>query len=409
MIAMRRILLARRRIDPLTLGSGILCLGLMLGAGKVAFLVFALCGLYLAVIRHRAARRSWSLYGTLLLVWALWQIGLSLLRGEPLSGNRVLSYAGIEFAMAFIPAGLCLVPRPLDALAIGARLALIALLVAAPVDYLLSEGRVGLGANEALFAFVAGVVGVAARLPARRAPRWLPNGAAWTYLCTVPILLSGTRAAFLIVALAAAVDLFRLVGRGVGAPSKRVIALGVVAVALLAYPAGLLVSQRFESGVREMEAFEATGMATGSVDVRVVMWRSALAVIGEHALLGVGGTRKMEAAGEKAGANGYMVTYYQHLHNFLLDEAISSGLIGLGLMLSVFVAFLGTLFRRTGERAMREAGLLLVGFLATFGCFHGVLLNEWTLIALFGTMGTMLAARGRVPGRRGGSENWARG
>ncbi|ALN73008.1 O-antigen ligase [Aureimonas sp. AU20] len=397
MISVRRMLLVRRRIDPLILGAGILSLALMLGAGKVAFLFFAACGLYLVAIRHRVSRQAPKAFSALLLAWALWQIGLSLVRGEPVSGNRVLSYAAIEFAMVFLPVGLCLVPRPLDALATGARLGLVLLLVAAPIDYLLSDGRVGLGANEALFAFVAGVVGVAARLPARRPWRWLPNGTGWTYLSAVPILLSGTRAAFVIVGLAALVDLVRLFGRGFGRPSKRVVALALVGLALLSYPAGLIVSDRFESGVTEMRSFEETGKVTGSVDVRIVMWRSALAVIGEHPLLGVGGTSKMAAAGEKAGANGYMVTYYQHLHNLFLDEAISSGLIGLALLLSVFAAFLATVFRGTRDRSSREAALLLVGFLFTFGSFHGVLLNEWTLIALFGTMGTMLAAIGRKP------------
>lgn len=396
MTSLRSLLLKRRRIDPLVLSAGILLLGLMIGVGKVVFLLFALCGLYLALARHRAARRSWTLYGTMLVAWALWQIGLSLLRGEPLAGNRVLSYAAIELGMAFVPAGLCLVRRPLDALAIGARLALLALLVAAPVDYVLSDGRVGLGANEALFAFVAGVVGIAARLPARSPPRWLPNGAAWTYLSAVPILLSGTRAAFVVIALAALVDLLRLFGRGVGRPSKRVIALSLVGLAVIAYPTAQIIGQRYESAVDELRNFEATGRAAGSVDARLVMWTSAWAVIREHPLFGVGGTHKMEAAGEKAGPNGFMVTYYQHLHNFILDETISSGVIGLALMLSVFVAFLATVFRRTRERTLREVALLLVGFLVTFGSFHGVLLNEWTLIALFGTMGGLVASLGRA-------------
>ncbi|KTQ97649.1 hypothetical protein NS226_03000 [Aureimonas ureilytica] len=395
MTMMGRTLLLRRRIDPFILGGGVFLLGLMLGAGKVAFLFFALCGLYLALIRHRACRSAPAFFSGLLLAWSLWQIGLSLLRGEPVSGNRVLSYAAIELAFVFFPIGLCLVRRPADALATGARLALLALLVATPINYVMVGDRVGLGANEALFAFVAGVVGLAARLPAVRPWRWLPNGAGWTYLSIVPILLSGTRAALVVVVFAAFVDVLRTIGAGRFRVSWKLAAAAALGLVLLAYPASRMLSERFESGVSELQNFEATGDVTGSVDVRLVMWKSASLVIGEHPLIGVGGTHKMEAAGEKAGRNAYMVTYYQHLHNFVLDEAISSGLVGLGLMLSVFASFLVTVFRRTASRGLREVSCLLVAFLVSFGSFHGVLLNEWTLIVLFGTMGTVLATIAR--------------
>ena len=176
---------------------------------------------------------------------------------------------------------------------------------------------------------------------------------------------------------------------------RRAIALAVVVPAVLAWPVGSIVGDRFESGLTELRDFQATGDVKGSVDVRLVMWSSAVAVISEHPLIGVGGVAKMQAAGDQAGRNAYMVTYYPHLHNFILDEAISSGLIGLALMLATFAAFLRTVFRKTADRTYRETALLLIGFLGVFGCFHGVLLNEWTLIALFGTMGTMLAGLGR--------------
>jgi O-antigen ligase len=85
-----------------------------------------------------------------------------------------------------------------------------------------------------------------------------------------------------------------------------------------------------------------------------------------------------------------MVTYYEHLHNFFFDEALSSGLIGVALLVSVFVAFLVTVFRSRASRLERETACVLVGFLFLFGSFHGVLLNEWTLIAVFGTMSVLL-------------------
>ncbi|WP_192843120.1 O-antigen ligase [Aureimonas sp. AU12] len=397
---MRRVFLLRRRIDPWILGGGMATLALMLGTGKVAFLLFAVCGLYLAAIRHRTLRQLPPAFSAVLAAWAIWQIALSLLRGEPVSGNRVLSYAAVELAVVFVPLGLCLVPRPLDALANGARVGLLALLVATPVQYAMIGGRVGLGANEAIFAFVAGVVGIAARFPAARPWRWLPNSRIWTYLASVPIVLSGTRAALVLMLMTGAFDLYRLAARrsAAGNPRRSRVILGVIALVLIvgAYPAATMIGARFESGVAEIQAFEATGKVQGSADVRLVMWRSAAQVLAEHPLLGVGGTVRMERVGEKAGANAYMVTYYQHLHNLVFDEALSSGLIGLALLFAVFATFLRTVFASTRTPLLRETSVVLVAFLFLFGSFHGVLLNEWTLIAVFGTMATLLTSLRRV-------------
>lgn len=379
-------------------------LATMQGGGKILFGFFAACGLYLALARPRSWRAAPLGFTLTLGAWALWQIGLSLARGEPLDGNRVLSYAGIELALALLPLGLTLVRRPIDALATGARIGLLLASVLSVPLFLVSEtGRVGLGANEAIFAFVIGVAGLAARLPARCPWRWLPNGPAWTYLAALPIALSGTRAALVLVLLALAVDAPALVRRHAGSQGRRrtraLVVAGLAALAL-AVPLGVFAWDRVERGLAEMERFEETGRAAGSVDTRFVMIGAGLSVLAENPLLGVGGTRRMEAAAQAAGSNGFMVIYYQHLHNFVLDEALSSGLVGVALMLSVFTSFLLGVFRSTAGPIVKTTSLLLVAFLAIFGSFHGVLLNEWTLIALFGTMGCIVATLRREE-RRG--------
>ncbi|MBB3998808.1 O-antigen ligase family protein [Aureimonas pseudogalii] len=391
-MTIRRILLSRRRFDAVLLAAGFAALAAMLSIGKVVFILFAVCGIYLAAIRHRTIRQWTPAFAVTLSAWALWQIGLSLARGEPIAGNRVLSYAGLELALVFLPLGLCLVRRPLDALATGARIGLLVLLVATPIQFAMIGGRVGLGVNEAIFAFVAGIVGLAARLPAQRPLRFLPNGPLWTYLATVPIVLSGTRAALVLMLMTAVLDLYTLFALRRRTRQQTWTLLGAIAAVVVvgAYPVGSIVANRFEAGVVELKNFEATGNVTGSADVRLVMWRSAASVLAEHPWLGVGGTVRMDRVAEKAGGNAYMVTYYEHLHNFFFDEALSSGLIGFALLVSVFAAFLVAVFRSRANQLERETACVLVAFLVLFGSFHGVLLNEWTLIAVFGTMSVLL-------------------
>ena len=121
------------------------------------------------------------------------------------------------------------------------------------------------------------------------------------------------------------------------------------------------------------------------------MWSSALKVIAENPIIGVGGTAKMESAGAQAGGNAWLVEAYQHLHNLFLDEAVTSGLVGMALMTSVFISFMVHVRLGSASRDLTSTASLLLAFVVTFGSFHGILLNEWTLIVLFGMIGTMLA------------------
>ncbi len=374
------------------LGAGIFGLTLLVSVAKAAFLFFAACGIYLAVFRPKTWRGMPRAFIGALVAWAIWQIALSLARGEPLSGNRTLSYAALEFACALLPLGLGLVRRPAQMLALGARLALLALLVLTPIEYWRTGMRVGLGGNEAIFAFVVGVAALLARIPTGNAFRFLPDGIAWTYLGVVPIILSGTRAAMLLFVVTALVDAARLLPRIRASGRRRagMVVGGLVLVSVAAVPLISFVGARIETGVAEMNAYEESGLASGSVDVRLAMWSSAVAVLAERPFVGVGGMSRMEEVGRLAGPNAGAVLRYQHLHNLVLDEALSSGLIGLALMLSVFGLFLVDVSRRCASRIVRDVSTVLVVYVFVFGLFHGVLLNEWMLLAIFGSMATIL-------------------
>lgn len=405
-MTLKALLLRRRRWDALLLGFGTACLSLLVSAGKVAFLFFAVCGLYLAVARPRSLRGAPTAFMGALAGWAVWQIGLSLVRGESVDGNRVLSYAALEFACALLPLGLGLVRHPARVLAWGARLGLLVLVVATPIEYAMTGARVGLGKNEAIFAFVVGAVAILARLPTGGRVAFLPDGRFWTYLAAVPIALSGTRAAMLLFAITGLLDLRHAVPRLRAHGRRAAIAIvgGLIVAMLAVVPVGGFLSDRVESGVAELEAYEATGLAVGSVDTRLAMWSSALRVLAEHPFVGVGGVERMRLVAAEAGPNAHEILRYQHLHNIVLDEALSSGLIGVALMGAALAAFLAGVFRRASDPVVRDAGVALVAFTFVFGLFHGVLLNEWMVLVIFSGMGIILVElrRGSPFGVRAG-------
>ncbi len=401
------LLLHRRRWDPLALAIGMACLSLLISVGKVVFLFLR----RLRPLSRPRPPRSWRgmpiAFTGMLAAWAVWQIGLSLARGEPLDGNRVLSYAGLEFACALLPLGLGLVRHPAHALAWGARIGVIALVILAPIDYAMTGARVGLGKNEAIFAFVVGACAIAARLPTGNRLRFLPDGRVWTYLATVPIVLSGTRAAMFLFVVVAVLDLRRAMPRLRASGRRGALALvAVVAAAMLAVvPVGGFLLDRVESGVTEIEAYEATGLAVGSVDTRMAMWSSAVRVLAQNPLIGVGGTARMERVAAEAGPNAREILRYQHLHNVVLDEALSSGLVGVALMVGAMAAFLAGALRRAATRwsatpASRSSPS------RHLRPFPRRALNEWMVLIVFASMAVILtelrrarpfgAARARV-------------
>jgi O-antigen ligase len=391
-----RILLARRRIDPLVLSTAAATVILLFAAGKAGFIAFAACGFYLVLARHRVCRHLPPLYSALLLAYVVWAIGLSLGRGEPVEGNRQLGYALVELSAFFIPVGICLVRRPLDAIAIGARMALPTLLVASVLQIMLLNGeRLDLGENAAILAFLVAGAAVMARIDAAEPPRFLPNGRWWAYLAIAPILLTQTRGAWIVFLPIVIIDLWALF-RG-DQPSRRMAVLtaglaGLVAASFVAYP---LVTDRVSRAVEEMERFNATGSASGSVDVRLTFWNASLKIVAEHPVTGVGAMSRMERVAELSGPNAERVLQFQHLHNMFLDEVVSNGLVGLALLMAIFAAFALSCVR-FGSRNLVANAAVFVFLVFSFGAFHGVLLNEWMIIAVFGFMGIVLTSLRRT-------------
>ena len=391
----KRWLLARRPFDSpfLTLGVVLLVLGNPLA--KWVFSLFGLIGVNLGFARHRTWRYADPAFCAVIACYVVWTFVLVFARGEPILNNRFLTYTGIMLGFVFLPMSISLIRQPLDPLVLGSRLAIIAVLVLIPFDPGLEVGRLSLGQNEAILAFLLAAAGLAARMEARRPQPYLPNSRLWTYVSVLPVLLTGTRAAWFVYAVVAIFDLWSLLSRWREVPSRnRWLALPAVAVMIaVAVPAATVVQDRWQAGLTELQSLEETGVATGSVDVRAVMWSGALAVIAERPLTGVGSTNRVTAVAEKvAGSNAEYVASYTHLHNLFLDEATSSGLVGLALMLGIFGVFLIQVTRHSPGGRVLSTSYAFVFLVVTFGSFHGVMLNEWTVLSMFSFMTLILVS-----------------
>jgi len=104
---------------------------------------------------------------------------------------------------------------------------------------------------------------------------------------------------------------------------------------------------------------------------RILMWRSGLAMVRDHPLLGVGpGGVKREYP--RYASPDALQQRRGHLHNTPLQILVERGVIGLGAWLAIFVVFFtraGTILRHLAATAQRERALVtgciaaLVGFL----------------------------------------------
>ncbi|HEY9057006.1 MAG TPA: O-antigen ligase family protein [Aurantimonas sp.] len=389
----KRWLLARRSFDAPLLALAIALLAIGNPIAKGTFLFFGLIGANLAFARHRTWRYADTAFCAAIVAYASWSIGLMVFRNEPVAGNRMFSYSLIMLGFAFLPLSISLVREPLDALILGSRAAILGVLALLPFDPMIT-GRFDLGGNAAILAFLSATAGLAARLNARRPATLLPNSRLWFYLSFVPVLLSGTRAAWFVYLLVALLDGLALIRHWRKIPFRRSLALLTAAVAIVAaVPVASVVSQRISAAMIELEQMKALGVGIGSMDIRMVMWTGAIQVISENPIVGVGGMERMDAvAAAVSAADAAFVASFTHLHNLFVDEAASNGLVGLALLMSIFAVFLVRVTRCSPGHLVPETSYAFVFLVVTFGSFHGVLLNEWMILSIFSFMTLILVA-----------------
>ncbi|MCP3056251.1 O-antigen ligase family protein [Aurantimonas marianensis] len=389
----KRWLLARRSFDAPLLALAIALLAIGNPIAKGTFLFFGLIGANLAFARHRTWRYADTAFCAAIVAYASWSIGLMVFRNEPVAGNRMFSYSLIMLGFAFLPLSISLVREPLDALILGSRAAILGVLALLPFDPMIT-GRFDLGGNAAILAFLSATAGLAARLNARRPATLLPNSRLWFYLSFVPVLLSGTRAAWFVYLLVALLDGLALIRHWRKIPFRRSLALLTAAVVIVAaVPVASVVNQRISAAMIELEQMKALGVGIGSMDIRMVMWTGAIQVISENPIVGVGGMERMDAvAAAVSAADAAFVASFTHLHNLFVDEAASNGLVGLALLMSIFAVFLVRVTRCSPGHLVPETSYAFVFLVVTFGSFHGVLLNEWMILSIFSFMTLILVA-----------------
>lgn len=383
-----RLFLVRRKWDAWLLTVGAAATPLRLGGQELAGIVFAGIGLYLALIGHRTARLFGNRFYFFALAYLVWVLMLAAVRAPESFDLREIGYAAIFFALVFIGPGLVLVRDPLRAYVVGARIgvAVSALLF---LHYLAGDAyRLGGGGNPAPFALVVAILSMAAVIKVDRPPRFLPNSPLYVALGLPAIIASETRAVFVVAALFAFVELVSA-SRDVSRSSR--IALLVAAVAVVV---GLTLTKPIERVVELYDNYVTTDVGETSFNVRLEMWRAATQVASEHPLAGVGST-KMQKLQEASPQFADDFALYQHVHNFILDELLNHGVVGLVLMFAVLVG-MGTQIWKCFPQTIVRRNLIFVAIVVVcYGMLHNPFLHETTLAAIFLYLGVLNASGSR--------------
>lgn len=395
-----RSFLLRRRIDSWLLLAGAVSQPLRIGfAGLVTFLISCI-GVYLVAIRHRSVRLFSNRFQLFAVLYALWSCGLILWRSEQPLEDRQLGYSLLFALFAFAGPGMVLIARPMRMFVIGSRIGIVLALLAAIGISILYGGRIGIGGNQAVFAFVVAAAAVAATIPIDKAPRWLPNGPYYLIIGCGAAVLSETRAVMAVLPIFAAIELVVALRRyGL---RTRVLASAVGLAVLLG--AGMtskvqdVVTDRWISMTSYYAGLSKSWSGRSSADIRLALWDGAVKVISKHPIIGVGSEAKMQLVRDELDAKfdkRQKLSRYMHVHNSLLDELLGHGVIGLSLMLAAIVSAAGFAWRNSNLAAERRNLAYFLLLTIAYGMLHNPFLHETTLAAFFLYLGVFHAAVSR--------------
>lgn len=408
---LKKSFLVRRRIDSWALIVAAAAMPIRLGLGPILLFVYSCLGIYLVAGRHNTTRLFAKKFYIFIVLYAAWSLGLILYRGEPFSDNRQISYTLLISVFAFAGAGMVLIKNPLRSYVIGSRAGIILTVFAVIYLVLTQGGRIGVGGNEAVFAFVAGVAAISAAIPISKAPRFLPNGPHWMVLGFAAVLSSETRAVIIVLPIFAAIEIVLFLKKY--SIKQQGAAYAVLAAALAALivvgPVGDALSKRFSGMVEYYDTGNSSKWEDKiSADIREVMWTSAVTIIEQHPIAGVGSYAKMDIVRQQAGDQASMLAGFRHVHNTVLDELLNDGIVGLFFMFSAFIAVFIYLWRTADSWAMRRALVYFAFVCASYGMLHNPLLHEVTIAsAMFFIAALNAAASRRVMAlRRAGLTNY---
>ncbi|MGC0052460.1 O-antigen ligase family protein [Brucella pituitosa] len=307
-----------------------------------------------------------------------------------------------------------LVRNPLRAYVLGARVGIVMAVFAVLYLVLTQGGRIGVGGNEAVFAFVAGVSAISAVIPILKAPRYLPNGPHWLILGLVAVLASETRAVIVVLPIFATIEVIlflkRFSVRQQGAAYAAVVA--ALAALVIVGPVGDIISKRFAGMVEYYDSGDSSQWEDKiSADIREVMWTNAAIVIKQNPIAGVGSYAKMDVIRTQAGDQASMLEGFRHVHNTILDELLNDGIIGLFFMFAAFLSIFVHLWRNSDSWGMRRALIYFAVVSGSYGMLHNPLLHEVTISSVMFFIAALNAASSRriMALRRAGLSNYIRG
>jgi O-antigen ligase len=381
----KRILLFRRKLDGVVFSLGAFMFMLPTNLSAIIFGVFLVMGLYLLVFRPvKSLRHLDTKFVLATLGFSTACLAINLLNGSLPEDMRWSSYPLYYLLVIPLAVGAVLVRDPLRQFVLGTRAGLVALALWGLAVTVMEGGRFGFGANAANASFVIAFLAVVSRLEVKSAPQLLANRRIFFYIAMIPILISQTRSALPVFIVGLVWDLFCLArtdirnwkpaGRRAGIVWVSLLALGVGSIWLV-YP---IFSQRIEATIKEvrltLEFSEFTG-ASG-ISTRLVQWQAALDLIPENPFFGRGGYGiSAEIARHSPSYNQENLGKYTFVHNFILDEILQRGLIGLALMLGFF----GFCFYRIyalGGPATKENVILMLVLTLSFGMLHYLLVKD---------------------------------
>lgn len=390
--------LMRRRVDSWVIGAASAAMPVRIGLGPLILFIFSCIGIYLACGRHATTRMFAKKFYLFIILYAVWSLGLILFRGEPFQDNRQIGYTLLITIFAFAGSGMVLVRDPLRAYGLGSRVGTLLAVIVALYLAVTNGGRIGVGGNQAVFAFVAAVAAISAAIPLRKAPRYLPNGPHWLVLGFTAVLTSETRAVIVVLPIFAAVEILIFLRRFSIRQQGAAYAVLFAAIAALVVvgPVGDIISKRFSGMVEYYDTGRASNWEDKvSADIREAMWKSASSVIVAHPLTGVGSYSKMDYVRAEAGDKAAMLDGFRHVHNTVLDELLNDGIVGLIFMAGAFISIFVYLWRTADSWAMRRALLYFAVVCGSYGMLHNPLLHEVTISSTMFFLAALNAAASR--------------
>lgn len=382
---LQKFLLLRRRVDPVLLTIAVACFGVKIGPDKIILPLFCGIGLYLVLIRHRACRLIDKRYAYAALTYGIVVLLLGMYHGQMAENARWLAYPLYFLAAVLLWPGTVLVADPLRQVTLGARFGVVLAIFWSIYEYWISDARIGFGGNAANAAFVIAALAVIARFEIAKAPRYLPNSVLWFYLAILPVLMTGTRVILPIFALAVLVDIFRsrhslkLAWRPLTPLKLALPGAALIIVCITAFLALNIITQRIDYTLKEIasisEQDDPQSGLTG-LEVRVLLWKGATAVVEEHPWLGMGAHQSMQQIVDTVPAHySEAMRDFIHVHFFVLDELRARGFVGLAFQMIFFGVVFYRLFRH-GDANIRTNSALFLALLLLYGSMHGLLQGD---------------------------------